>query len=96
MEKDPAQAVDLLTASRATLNTTRFWHASIQPFEQTLFESHAASLKETAVDLATSGKCAEALPLLERILKDYPKTRTGASDAVENVAHNCRSQAAAA
>jgi len=96
MEKDPAQAVDLLTASRATLNTTRFWHASIQPFEQTLFESHAASLKETAVGLATSGKCAEALPLLERILKDYPKTRTGASDAVENVAHNCRSQAAAA
>lgn len=89
-------ALGMLEDNRAALNMTKLWHRSIVKFEQELQEEDATRLKEEASELAGQGKFLEALPLLERITKEYKKTKMAKSEVVENLVHNCKAMAAQA
>ena len=89
-------ALGMIEDNRAALNMTKLWHTTIVKFEVELQEADATRLKEEASALAGEGKFLEALPLLERILNEYKKTKMAKSEEVENLTHNCKAMAAMA
>jgi len=72
------------------LNITKVWREHIEPLQGEVHEAFAAKLKEEAASMAGEGNCGDALQVLERIGSAFGSTSVAKSEAVENLAHNCR------
>lgn len=87
---DVGLALGMIEDNRAELNTTKVWHKSMGRLLTELYEADATRLKEEASSLAGKGQFREALPILERILTEYKKTKIAQSEVIENLMHNCK------